>query len=209
MHFHPMPAGTLLFLRHGATDPNLAGLRCGGDHDAALAAPGRQQARDAAQALAAQLPPQRLHLVCSDLQRTVETARILAAELAPHGIPCDLRLVPELRERRLGAWNLQPIADTQAALVAGLTPPGGEAAAEFKARIAAAVRSLLPLPPEPTLLVGSKGVARVLGELCGLPGRLDMGNGTWMRFHLAALRADPALPAVPVAPAQAIDSEWV
>lgn len=193
MHQHPMPAGTIYFLRHGATEPNLAGLRCGGDLDVALTDAGRRQAEAAGEAVAAKGQPH-WHLLCSDLQRTRETADIITAVLARRGIGSTLRVDPALRERRLGAWNLQSVALTQTALVAGVTPPGGEAADEFRARIAAAVHRLWPLPAEPLLLIGSKGVARVLGELCGLAGRLSLDNGVLMPFDLGAHGVRPTLP---------------
>jgi broad specificity phosphatase PhoE len=107
-------------------------------------------------------------IVSSDLQRTRETARIIK-DAFPN---VELIIAPGFAERHLGEWNLLPIAETEAALNAGATPPGGESRAEFFDRIAAAVDTLLPRLShlsEPPLLVGSKGVARVLGELLSGP----------------------------------------
>lgn len=173
------PTQPLLFARHGATTANLAGLRCGGDLDLPLADGGREQARALARCVAA-LRPRIGLIVTSDLQRTRETASIVAAALG--GV--EIRVLPGWNERRLGAWNLQPIAQTQAALTAGLTPPGGEAEAEFGARIRAALQALQPLRADRPLLIGSKGVARVLGELAGLPDRLALGNTELVSLNL-------------------------
>ncbi len=171
----------LRFVRHGSTAPNLAGLRCGGDLDVPLTALGRQQAHVAA-AVVRELQPAIGLIVTSDLLRTRETARIIAAALP--GVPVVIEA--ELAERRLGEWNLRPIAETQAWLEARLTPPGGESDDEFIERIAYGVRRIKPLLPKHPLLVGSKGVARAMGELVGWPHRLDLRNGEVAEFELAS-----------------------
>ena len=193
MHYRSTPKPTsnphlLRFVRHGATAVNLAGLRCGGDIDPPLTDTGRQQAAHTAAALLQRAPAPGL-IVTSDLRRTRETATILAAALG--GLP--VQVLPAWAERHLGIWNLQPIADTQDALLAGHTPPGGESVTAFHQRIHQAVQSLLPLLQQRPLLVGSKGVARVLGQLCGLPTPLALDNGALWHFDLAALvRRAPA-----------------
>jgi 2,3-bisphosphoglycerate-dependent phosphoglycerate mutase len=170
----------LLFVRHGATEPNLAGLRCGGDLDVPLTDLGRQQAASAAVKLS-QLRPAVGLIVTSDLARTRETAAIIARHLG--GVPVVVE--PAFAERRLGQWNLRSIAETQPWFEARLTPPGGESDDEFVDRVAGAVRRIkaqLPLRP---VLVGSKGVARVLGELIGRQGRLELDNGVIEHFDFA------------------------
>jgi 2,3-bisphosphoglycerate-dependent phosphoglycerate mutase len=173
----------LHFVRHGATAPNLAGQRCGGDVDVPLTPLGRTQA----QAAALQIQAQGLHcrlLVHSGLLRTQETAQIIASGLG--GVP--LLALPAFAERHLGQWNGTPIAQHEAELAAGHTPPGGEANAVFVARIRAGVQQLLPRLTEGVLLVGSQGVARVLGEFSGQRERLRVGNGQVMHYSLAALQ---------------------
>jgi 2,3-bisphosphoglycerate-dependent phosphoglycerate mutase len=192
-HCAPNASQALMFVRHGATAPNLAGLRCGGDLDVPLSETGRDQARLAAEQMRAMGWPVGV-IVSSDLQRTRETARIIK-DAFPN---VELIIAPGFAERHLGEWNLLPIAETEDALNAGATPPGGESRAEFFDRIAAAVDTLLPRLShlsEPPLLVGSKGVARVLGEL--LLGPLQRHattqratergaqNGQLIRFDLA------------------------
>jgi 2,3-bisphosphoglycerate-dependent phosphoglycerate mutase len=182
---HALPENNLSlplrFLRHGATAANLAGLRCGGDLDLPLTAMGRQQARNAAEALKRLRLPIGL-IVTSDLSRTRETARIISEALPD----VEIVIEPELAERRLGEWNLRPIAETQPWLAARCTPPGGESDDEFIDRIARGVRHIkLQLPRRP-LLVGSKGVARAMGELVGWPHRLELDNGEIAEFELAS-----------------------
>lgn len=176
-------ASSLLFMRHGATALNAAGLRCGGDVDLPLIEAGHRQAAQAAQRLAAMRPRVGV-IVVSGLQRTRQTAEIVASVL--HGV--EIVIEPAFNERRLGDWNRRPIADTQADLAAGITPPGGESNIEFTQRIRAAViATLLPRLPQRPLLVASKGVARVLGELSGNGSEVPLGNADMALFDLCAL----------------------
>ncbi len=170
----------LRFLRHGATIANTNGLRCGGDLDLPLTPLGIEQAEQAAIRIACLRPPVGL-IVSSDLKRTRETAAIVAAALP--GVPIVIE--PNFGERRLGEWNLMPIAHSQPWLEARLTPPGGESDDEFTDRIARALRGIKRQLPYAPLLVGSKGVARVMGELIGIPRRLELDNGVVTEFDFS------------------------
>jgi len=184
-----MPASPppLIFVRHGATAPNLDGLRCGGDLDLRMTDLGRAQIARAAQTMRER--GLRIDLiVASDLQRTRESAEIVAAALGGVAIEIDAAW----RERSLGQWNLKPVTQTDAALRAGETPLGGESNTAFVARIGAALQqfahhtaSRLPL------LIGSRGVARVLGEILAAPQRSAVGNGEILRFDLASVWPTP------------------
>lgn len=169
----------LRFVRHGATAPNLAGLRCGGDLDVPLTELGRQQALRV-RPLVAALRPRVGLIVTSDLDRTRETAALIAAQLP--GVP--VMVEPGFAERSLGRWNLMSIEETQPWLEARMTPPGGESDAEFVDRVARAVRRIKAHLHQRPLLVGSKGVARVLGELIGVPHRLELENGYLTEFEM-------------------------
>jgi 2,3-bisphosphoglycerate-dependent phosphoglycerate mutase len=172
----------LLFMRHGATALNAAGLRCGGDVDLPLTELGHCQAVLAAQRLAA-LRPRVGVIVVSALQRTRQTADIVGRSL--HGV--ETLVDAAFNERRLGTWNRRPIAETQAELAAGVTPPGGESNDEFTQRICDAVAAtLVPLLDQRPLLVASKGVARVLGELCGHSASEPLDNAGIALFDLSA-----------------------
>ncbi|MFT4229747.1 MAG: histidine phosphatase family protein [Microbacterium sp.] len=88
----------LILVRHGETDWNRA-RRIQGSTDVPLNETGRQQARDAAEALARELAPAApVLVVSSDLSRARETAEIIADRLGA-GAP---RLYRELRERSYG-----------------------------------------------------------------------------------------------------------
>ena len=183
-HRAPLPSPhavlPLRFVRHGATAPNMAGLRCGGDLDVPLTAVGRQQAVVAARQVAQLEPPVGL-IVTSDLVRTRETAAIIA--LALPGVPIIIE--PGFAERSLGEWNLRPVDQTQAWFEARCTPPGGESDNEFIHRIARALRGIKQQLIYRPLLVGSKGVARVMGELIGIEHRLELENGAVAEFDFA------------------------
>lgn len=171
----------LRFVRHGATAPNLAGLRCGGDLDVPLAEAGRAQAHAAARRLA-RLEPAVGLIITSSLARNRETAAIVAAYLPRARVVEE----PAFGERRLGEWNLLPVATTQPWFEARRTPPGGESDEQFLDRITHAVRGIKRQLAERPLLVGSKGVARILGELVGLQGRLELDNAAIWEFDFAA-----------------------
>lgn len=177
----------LLFARHGATAMNLAGQRCGGDIDPPLTDTGRSQARQLACVVAALAQRPGL-VVTSDLQRTRETARIVCAALPG----AELLDMPALRERSLGFWNLESIEATEPALASGQVPPGGEAAEVFRQRIEAAWQALRPHLHRRVLVIGSKGVGRVLIAAAGLPARAPLGNGELLTLRLPATAASIA-----------------
>lgn len=177
------PLSRLVMVRHGATAPNLAHVRCGGDLDVPLTEIGREQALAAARRLRALgLAPGLI--VTSPLERTQETARIVAAEL---GI-AEIRTEAAFTERRLGEWNLRPVDETEPLLRAKAVPPGGEADEDFIARIAGALAGVLPLLPRLPLLVGSKGVGRAIGVLLQQPLPAALANGEVAQFDLAHWR---------------------
>jgi probable phosphoglycerate mutase len=182
----------LRFVRHGATAANVLRLRCGGDLDLDLIAAGRRQAAQVARKIANFEPPVRV-IVTSGLRRTIETASIIARVLGH----VRLLVEPEFAERRLGEWNLRSIERTQPWFDEGLTPPGGESSQAFAARIARAAQRLMVCLPEAPLMVGSKGVARVLGELSGRPTACELGNAAFAEFDLShnlctALAGEPS-----------------
>jgi probable phosphoglycerate mutase len=174
----------LLFVRHGATEANLAGVRCGGDLDVPLTDFGRRQAAEAGLKIRELRIPVGF-IVTSSLQRTRESAAIMSRLL--NGV--DVVIEPAFAERRLGEWNLRPVAETQAELEQGVTPPGGESNQQFLERIRAAMESLLPRLGEQPLLVGSKGVARAMSELLGGGPSQDVSNGQLAHFNLAQFAA--------------------
>jgi probable phosphoglycerate mutase len=171
---------TLYFVRHGVTEPNFRGYRCGGDLDLPLMDIGCDQAY----LLAKQIEKMNLRIgviVTGSLIRTRQTASIISGVLG--NIPVEID--PLFNERRLGQWNNRPIAETEELLAAKVTPPGGEAEADFTKRVAAAMDNLHPHLDRRPLLVSSKGVGRVLNVLLGGQGRMQVGNGEIVEFAMA------------------------
>jgi 2,3-bisphosphoglycerate-dependent phosphoglycerate mutase len=179
--FHPSQPLSLFFVRHGTTELNFQGLRCGGDIDVPLTDIGCDQAY----LLGKQIQKMDLGIevmVAASLTRARQTALIISGVLG--GVPIESE--PLLNERFLGAWNRRPIAETEALLLKQATPPGGESEDEFSARIAGALEKLRPRLVKRTLVVSSKGVGRVLNTLLGGEGRLQVGNGEIVEFCVTA-----------------------
>lgn len=180
MTYLPDRPFTMYFVRHGATEPNFRGLRCGGDLDIPLMDIGCDQAY----LLAKQIDRMNLGIgviVAASLIRTRQTASIISGVLG--NVPVQTE--PLLNERRLGQWNNRPIAETEEQLAARVTPPGGESEEEFMARVGLALEALRPYLDRRPLLVSSKGVGRVMNVLLGGEGRMQVGNGEIVEFAVA------------------------
>ena len=171
---------TLYFVRHGVTEPNFRGYRCGGDLDLPLMDIGCDQAY----LLAKQIEKMNLRIgviITGSLIRTRQTASIISGVLG--NVPIEIE--PLFNERRLGQWNNRPIAETEELLAAKVTPPGGEAEDDFQRRVSAGLDNLRPHLARRPLLVSSKGVGRVLNGLLGGEGRMQIGNGEIVEFAVA------------------------
>ncbi|MFN0299671.1 MAG: histidine phosphatase family protein [Burkholderiales bacterium] len=179
MSFHPDTHGAFHLMRHGATEYNLRGLRCGGDLDVELTDLGRHQAREAANRVREMQLGVRL-IVSSALVRARETASIVSDALG--GLP--ILIEPLLNERRLGEWNGEPVAATEALLRSHVIPPGGETEQAFMWRIARGLEVLVPKLAHQPLVVGSSGIGRVLHTLLGGVGRLRLANAEIVRFRV-------------------------
>lgn len=174
---HPF---TLYFVRHGTTEPNFRGFRCGGDLDIPLMDIGCDQAY----LLAKQIERMNLRIgviIAASLTRTRQTASIISGVLGNTPVLVE----PLLNERRLGQWNNRPIGETEELLAARVTPPGGESEDDFRARIAKALEAIQPHLDRRPLIVSSKGVGRVMNVLLGGEGRMQVGNGEIVEFAVA------------------------
>ncbi|MDH4228792.1 MAG: histidine phosphatase family protein [Nitrospirota bacterium] len=174
---------TLWLIRHGQAE---TGGALTGHRDPPLAAAGHLQAADAAAALSG-IPLAAVY--CSDLQRSENTARAVAArsggaplETDPHPT-APHRLVPcadgRLRERHFGDWEGVSVAELQRSDPDSLarlwcdprfSPPGGESFATLAARALACLGELPPRHPGlPIAVVTHGGVLRaVLADALGL-----------------------------------------
>lgn len=111
----------------------------------------------------------------SDLQRAAHTAQIIAG-----GPDAKVRLLPELRELNLGAWEgrrfdevkrLDPRGFEQRGRdPAHYRPPGGESFDDLRRRVVPAFERIMAQAAGRVLVVGHAGVNRViLCHLLGLP----------------------------------------
>jgi len=179
---------TLYFVRHGITEPNFRGFRCGGDLDLPMMDIGCDQAY----LLAKQIERMNLRvgvIIAGSLIRTRQTASIISAVLGMVPVEID----PLLNERRLGQWNNRPISETEDMLSKNVTPPGGESEDQFTARIEMALANLRPHLDRRPLLVSSKGVGRVMNNLLGGHERMQVGNGEVVEFVVTKAGAEPQL----------------
>jgi probable phosphomutase (TIGR03848 family) len=161
---------TLLLIRHGETDAAgkvLAGWMPGWH----LNTVGRMQV----QRLAQRLSRRRVRSVyTSPLERTLETAEIIAAELG-----LTPRIADDLGEMRVGAWEGRLISEldemdewrTYNAHRASARPPGGELLAEVQARMVREVDHLREKHPGETVAVVSHGdpLRSLLCHCLGVP----------------------------------------
>lgn len=179
---------TLYFVRHGITEPNFRGFRCGGDLDLPMMDIGCDQAY----LLAKQIEKMHLRIgviIAGSLIRTRQTASIISGVLGT--VPVEIE--PLFNERKLGQWNNRPIAETEEQLQKRVTPPGGESEEQFEARVALALEHLRPLLDRRPLVVSSKGVGRVMNSLLGGTERMTVGNGEIVEFAVAPHSGTAAL----------------
>jgi broad specificity phosphatase PhoE len=191
----------LLLLRHALSTWNAAG-RWQGLADPALSDLGREQARQAGWALAAQAAERPFaEVVSSDLARATETADLLAGAL---GQPVRRR-DPSLREYDVGQWSGLTTAEIEARWPGQIKawnaraqagPPGGETTAHFERRVAAALRAVAGSAPgaDAVLVVAHGHLIRTAFELAGGPSeRIPHLAGGWLRVEPGGLEAGPAV----------------
>ena len=159
----------IVLIRHGETVGNSC-ERLHGSADLALSAHGLEQMRRVAASLRTEVFEL---VVASTLRRSWEAAQIVSG-----GAP--IRLENDFREIHFGRWEgltkseieaSDPIAyrDWQAKK-AGFEFPGGEARAQFRARVARGFARLEASRADAVLAVVHRGVIRALGEqLLGSP----------------------------------------
>ena len=172
----------LFLVRHGQTDWNI-NRRFQGQSDVPLNEAGRQQAA----ALANRLSRERIDvLFASDLQRTHETARIIAARHA-----CEIRVDARLREINFGAWegltydeiklNDPAAFAAREADIFTTAAPDGETLNQLTARVKSVLNDLHTQYADQTILmVAHGGPLQIL--LCLA---LNLSPSKYWQFHLA------------------------
>ena len=178
-------SGTIYLLRHGAIIVPGEGKRYVGWQDHALSDAGRLQAHAWSDSFSGMSLD---GIYCSDLNRCLETARIIAARcsLEPHALQ-------ELREIGLGEWEGRRFDTVRAEdphefrrrgeQIADHRPPGGESFNDLQRRVWPVFMKLSSGVHRKVLMVTHAGVIRVL--LCRLLGmplknlfRIGLAYGT-------------------------------
>jgi glucosyl-3-phosphoglycerate phosphatase len=155
----------MLLVPHGQTSWNAEG-RIQGHTDVVMNDLGREQARQAAQALREEKIGA---VIASDLSRASETAAIIGAQIA---VP--VRIDPRLREIHFGDWEGLAINDIAVQHPASwqrwekgilTTPPQGETLESLAARLGACLEEMLHSrdhDDQTVLVVAHRGSLRVL-----------------------------------------------
>jgi alpha-ribazole phosphatase len=162
---------TIYLLRHGDSRQDEI-KRYIGQVNIPLNAEGREQAFCWRRELA-QIPLERIY--CSDLSRSLETARIIA-----EGRSEPVQPLHDLREINLGAWDGLSFADVQrlypgeyerrGADIFTYRTPGGESFADLAARVVPLFLEIVAKSSGNLLIVGHAGVNMVINRhVLGMP----------------------------------------
>jgi alpha-ribazole phosphatase len=166
-----IPRKAIYLMRHGDSRQDQV-KRYIGQADVLLNDIGRTQASYWHKALA-EIPLERIF--CSDLSRSLETARIIADDRSE-----SIQPLQKLREINLGAWdglsfdevkNLYPTEfERRGADLATYRTPGGECFADVAARVVPLFMEIARASTGNLLIVGHSGVNQViLCHILGMP----------------------------------------
>lgn len=173
-HEKALNHATIHLLRHGRI-PQAAPRRFIGQRDLPLDDTGREQARVVGLRLK-EIPFTRV--VCSDLARTHETARLVT-----QGRGLEIETEPRLREIHLGQWEGLTTQEVKAAFpgeyeargknLARVRPAGGESFLDLQRRVAPCFEKIAQNASGHVLVVAHAGVNRAI--LCHLLG-MDLAD---------------------------------
>jgi len=158
----------ILLVRHGESEWNASG-RWQGWAESALSDLGRTQALEAAQAVGAVDA-----IVCSDLQRAMQTALIISEAIGVGPVAAE----PDLRERDVGEWTGKTKDEIEERWPGDLdrwrrgellSPPGGEQTEHIVERLGRGLRAVATtFAGGEVLAVSHGGVMRVLERTFGI-----------------------------------------
>ena len=166
-------------MRHGQTSANLLNIASGGDANPKLTELGCAQAHEAAQTLIR-------HQISPSLILTSPSARnIKTAEIINEYFHLDCIIVNALKERLLGEWNDVSSDIVNPKLLAGETPPNGESKEEFRIRVVKCLTAQTSFYSALPLLIGSRGIARILLEMAFAKNAHHFPNGKLLKITLS------------------------
>ena len=168
------------FMRHGETTANRDAIASGGDSDPDLTELGCQQVLEVAKSLERN-QIKITKVVSSPLRRTLHSASIVCAHL---GI-LDLVIDVTLSERALGEWNGLPQKEFSQYLRQKLDPPKGESGERFRERVMHFFTGFTNEYVNWPLIIGSRGVKRVMLEHAGYDGSVELPNAQLLRVEVA------------------------
>ena len=167
-------------MRHGQTTANRDAIASGGDIDPDLTELGCQQVLDVAQSL--QCHEIKINkVVASPLRRTVHSASILCIQLGVSNLVVE----PTLSERALGEWNGLSQAEFSQYLRQKMNPPKGESGEQFRERVLYFFNKFIPEYVDWPLIIGSRGVKRVMLEHAGFDGTVELPNAQLLKVKVA------------------------
>lgn len=143
-----------MYVRHGQSQANFRGVFAGGKDDTPLTDLGRAQAKE----LGDELRSENIdRIITSPLDRTLETAQIIAKEI---GFDTDnIQLDERLREYELGLGSGEPIDGMIAKKIVSFS--GAEDPKDFETRVRGALLDIKKLDGT-TLVVAHGGVGRLI-----------------------------------------------
>lgn len=151
---------TIFYIRHGETEANKAGLTAGGELESPLTEKGREQAKRAGK----DLQKHGIELmVCSPMQRTVDTARIIANEIGYN--PDKIVKKQEFIERNVGQFSNRPHHEYVAVMQENTDPDGVESTQEMVARVKRGFGWIREQKAQRVAIVAHGGVSRIVRVL--------------------------------------------
>lgn len=145
----------IYFVRHGESEANLKGVFAGQREDSMLTQKGREQAKATAQAIKLEISIID-RIISSPLQRTTETAKIIAEEI---GYSKLIEIDSRITEYDMGSLTGTPLHKVSSLELT--TAENAEDADEFRKRVYACIAELSALPGN-ILVVSHAGVGRML-----------------------------------------------
>ncbi len=148
---------TIYYVRHGESQANVDGLTAGAELDSPLTNNGRQQAKKAGQ----ELKGKGIALiVCSPLERTRETARIIAKEIGYN--PAKIVEKQEFIERYVGVYSAVPYSKYRDDIDKNALHESAESTAAMYKRVKKGLDWLKRQKAHTILVVSHGGTSRML-----------------------------------------------